>query len=111
MRRRFATVGRFDAFGALVRACVMLVSSKMDGLRRVPDLHGERAGLGSDAEVLVAQPPDQVEGLARGLRARQSERVRRDGRLDGRPDLGRRAKETIGRYQPRQRLVRPLEVV
>gem|GEM_PF-4177177 len=89
----------------------MLVSSQMDGLCRVADLHGECARLRGDAEVLVAQPADQVEGLARRLRARQPECVRCDGGLDRRAYLRRGTKEAVGRHQPGQRLVWPLEVV
>lgn len=77
----------------------------------VPDLHHQRPGLCCDAQVLVAQTPDQVEGLALRLRAREPERIGGDRRFHRRPDLGCRAKKTVRRHQPRQRLMRTLEVV
>jgi hypothetical protein len=67
--------------------------------------------VGGDLQVLVAQPPDDVEGLARLLLARQSQRVGFHVLLDRGPHLRRRPEEPVSRHQPRQPLMRPLEVV
>ncbi len=64
-----------------------------------------------DAQVLVAQPAHQVEGLARRLLARESERVRGHRRLDRGSHLRRRAEEAIGGRHALEPLVRTLEVV
>ena len=64
-----------------------------------------------DRQIVLAQPPDQVERRLRGLLARESQRVRRHRRLDCAAHRGGRPEVPIRRRQPLERLVRPLEVV
>jgi hypothetical protein len=65
----------------------------------------------ADRELPIAEPADEVKGLAWGLLAGQAQGVRGDRRLDRRAHGRRRAKEPIGRCEPVQGLVRALEVV
>lgn len=71
----------------------------------------QSSALGGDLQVLVAQPADQVEGFARRLLLGQARRIGLDVLLDDRAHRRRRPEESVGRDQPVQRLVRPLEVV
>lgn len=64
-----------------------------------------------DRQVLISQPSDQVEGLLHGLLLGFAKRVGFDVFLDRRPHLGCRSEISVGRHEPAQRLVRPLEVV
>ena len=75
------------------------------------DLHLQSLDPGGDRQVLVAQAPHQVEGLLWWLLLCQEQRVLLDVLLDGVPHVRRRAKVPIGRHQPVERVVRPLEVV
>ena len=64
-----------------------------------------------DREVLVAQPPHDVERRPRRLLLGQAQCVLLHRRLDRRAYLRRRAEEPIGRREALKPLVRPLEVV
>lgn len=64
-----------------------------------------------DAEILVAQAADQVEGFARRLLARHAQRIGRHRRLYRRSHLWGRAEEAIGGRHALERLMRALEVV
>jgi len=77
----------------------------------VAHLHVQATSRRRDGQIAIAEPPHQVEGLSHGLLVRQARGVLVDVLLDRRAHLRRSAKESIGRHQPRQRLVRPLEVV
>jgi hypothetical protein len=75
------------------------------------DAHGECRAARADRELPIAQAPDEVEGRAHRLLARQAQRVLGDGRLDRRAHRGGRAEEPIGGRCPLEPLVRALEVV
>jgi len=64
-----------------------------------------------DGHVFVAEPPCQIEGLARRLLEREPQRVLRHGLLDCLPHLRRGAEVPVCGYETAQRLVRPAEVV
>lgn len=64
-----------------------------------------------DAQVPVAETPDQVEGLSRRLLLGQPHGVVGDVLLDGLPDLGRRSEVAIGGNQPIEGLVWALKIV
>ncbi|HTC72926.1 MAG TPA: hypothetical protein VK655_08560, partial [Solirubrobacteraceae bacterium] len=83
-----------------------------NGLRLlVAHLHAQAAAGRRDRQVPVAQPADQVEGLARRLLERQPLRVGQHALLDGFAHLRRRPEEAVGGHQSLDALVRPLEVV
>ncbi len=82
-----------------------------NGLRRVADLDAQRAAGGGDAEVLIAEATDEVEGFLRRLLLREAQRVRGDLRLHGRAHVRRRAEEAVGGHEPVEPLMRALEVV
>jgi hypothetical protein len=65
----------------------------------------------TDREVPVAEPTDQIEGLAKRLLTREAQCVLPDRRLDRRTHRGSRTEEAVRRGQPLERLVRTLEVV
>jgi hypothetical protein len=88
--------------------CVLL---QRDGLRRVTDADIEALLAGGDRQPLIAQLTDDVKRLARLLFEREAQRVRRDLFLDRLAHVRRGSKESIGRYEPVERLMRPLEVV
>lgn len=77
----------------------------------VADLYAKRTAGGRNAEVLVAEATDEIEGLLRGLLTREPQGVGLDLRFDGGADLGCRPKEAIGGHVPVDALVWPLEVV
>lgn len=82
-----------------------------NGLRRIAHLHAQRSACSRDAEILVAQSADQVEGLLRGLLLREAKRVGLDLRLDGSAHLRRGAEVPIRRHRAVDALVWALEVV
>ncbi len=90
---------------------IVVLLGHRDGLGRVADLDAQRAAGGRDAEVLVAEPTDEVEGFLRRLFLREPQRVRLHLRLDGRTDVRRRAEEAVGRHEAVEPLMRALEVV
>jgi hypothetical protein len=82
-----------------------------NGLGCIADLDAKCAAGRRDAEILIAETPDQVERLLRGLLLREPERVGLHLRFDRRAHVGRRAKESIRGDRAVDALVRPLEVV
>jgi hypothetical protein len=64
----------------------------------VAELYLEAAPRGSDAQVAVAEPPYQVERLARRLFPRQAHGVVGYPFLDRFPDLRGGAEEAVGRH-------------
>ena len=91
---------------------IVLLLGKTDGLRFLAaQLHLERRAFGRDRKPAVAQLADQVEGLSRDLLQREPQRILLDASLHRRAHLRRRPEEAIGRDEPIQRLVRPMEVV
>lgn len=105
---------RFD-FGAGKRAAdfrfIVLLLGHGNGLGRVADLDPQLAAGRSDAEVLIAEPTDEIKRLLHRLLLREPERVRLDLGLDRRAHVSRGAKEAIRRHQTFDALVRSLEVV
>jgi hypothetical protein len=93
-----------------VRFIVVLLGHR-DGLGRVADLDAQRAAGGGDAEVLIAEAADEVEGFVWLLLLREAERVRSHLRLDGSAHVRRRAEEAVRRDEPVEALMRALEVV
>jgi hypothetical protein len=71
----------------------------------------EPGPVGGDREVSIPEPSHQIEGLLGRLLLRASQRVAFDVLLDRRAHLRCCAEVPVGRYEPVQRLVRPLEVV
>jgi hypothetical protein len=85
---------------------------ELDGLCRfVAQLHREAAPCRRDRQVTIPEPPHQIERFSHRLLVRQPRRVLGDVLLDRRPHLRRCAEESVGGHQPRQPLVRTLEVV
>ena len=85
---------------------------KVNGPRRlVSELHAQRAASGRDAQILVAHATDDVEGLPRRLLERQPQRVRVHRLLHRGSHVWRRLEESIGRHEPLDSLMRPLEVI
>jgi hypothetical protein len=80
-------------------------------LRRITDLDAKRATGGCDAEVLIAEPTDEIERLLSWLLLREAKRVGFDLRFDHRTDLRRRSEVAVGRHVPIDALMRALEVV
>ncbi len=66
---------------------------------------------GGDREPLIAELPDDVEGLSRRLLEREPQLVRRHRTLDLRADMGRGLEEAIRGDEAVECLVRALEVV
>jgi hypothetical protein len=64
-----------------------------------------------DAEIAIAEPAHQIEGLLGRLLASESQRVGLDRLLHRVAHLLRRAEESVGGHEARQRLVGPVEVV
>jgi hypothetical protein len=64
-----------------------------------------------DRQVAIAEPAHQVKRLLRRLLLCEPQRVLRHVLLDDRPHVRRCAEKPVRGHQPRQRLVRPLEVV
>ena len=64
-----------------------------------------------DRQPLIAELPDDVEGLAWRLLEREPQCVRGDGALDFGAHVRGRLEEAVCGYEPVERLVRPLEVV
>ena len=77
----------------------------------VTHLHAKSATRRCDAQVLIAQPTDQIERFLRWPFLRCPQRIRRHLRLDGSPHVRRRPEEAVGRDQPVEALVRALKVV
>jgi len=75
------------------------------------ELHAQRATSRSDRKVLITKPPHQVEGLSWWLLERKAERVLLDALFDRLPHVRSGLEEAVRGHQPRQRLVRPLEIV
>ena len=80
-------------------------------MSRVADLYAKRTSGRGNAEILVAEATDEVEGLLRFFGLRETERVGLDLRLDGSADVWRRAKVSVRRDVAVDRLTRALEVV
>jgi hypothetical protein len=108
LQARLALVGRlawsFDGIGVLL--------GHSNGLRFVfPELHADATVGGRDAQVLVAETTDQVEGLVRWLLLRQPQRIALDVALDGFTHLRCGVEEPVGWNQSANALVWPLEIV
>jgi hypothetical protein len=82
-----------------------------DGLLRVSHAHREPAPSRGDAQVLVPQPPHQIEWLARRLLLRQTNRVFRHCLLDGLAYVRSRPEVAVCRHQSLDALMRALEIV
>ena len=80
-------------------------------LGRIADLYAKRTAGGCDAEILVAEATDEIEGLLGGFLLSESKRVGLDLRLDRGTYLRSGAKEAVRRDRPVDALVRSLEVV
>ena len=80
-------------------------------MRCIADLHAERSARRSDAEVLVAEPTHQIEGLLRRLLLRHSQCVRVHLRFDRRAHVRCGTKVPIRRHRTLDALMRSLEVV
>jgi hypothetical protein len=90
---------------------IVSLLAQCDRLLDVSHLHLQPAASGGDRQVLIAQPPDQVEGLLRRPLEREPCGVLRHRVLHRRPHLRRQPEESIRGRQPFDALVRPLEVV
>ncbi len=91
---------------------MVVLLRQLDGLRRfVAHLHAQATFGRRYRQLAIPQAPHQVEGLAQRLLVRQPQRVLLHCPLDRRAHLRRRPEEAVGRHQPAERLVRPLEVV
>jgi hypothetical protein len=77
----------------------------------VAQAHPQPRTLGGDREILISQPPHEVEGLLRRLLLSLAQRVGLDVLLDRRPHLRRRPEITVGRHEAPESLVRSLKVV
>jgi hypothetical protein len=75
------------------------------------ELDAQRAAGRGDRKVPIAEPPHQVERLSWRLLERQAERVLLHALLDRLSHVLRSPEKAVGGDQPRQRLVRPLEIV
>lgn len=80
-------------------------------MRRIAELDAECAARRGDAEVLISESPDQVEGLLRLLLLCEPQGVGLDLCLDRRAHVWRCAKEAIRRHQAIDALMRSLKVV
>lgn len=80
-------------------------------MRRIADLHAERAAGGCNAEVLVTEPTDQVKRLLRRLLLRHPQCVGLHLRFDRRAHVRCCAKVPIRRHRALDALMRSLEVV
>ena len=80
-------------------------------MRGVADADIEPGLAGSDRQALIAELPDDVEGLSRLLFEREPQRVRSDLLLDRLAHVRRRAEEAVRGHESLERLVRPLKVV
>jgi hypothetical protein len=90
----------------------VLLSFELDRLWcLVAHLHAQALARRRDRQVAIAEPADQVEGLARLLLVREPHRVVRHVLLDRRPHPRRRPEEAVRGHEPLDALVRPLEVV
>lgn len=88
-----------------------MLLSQCNHLLVVAELHLERVAVRGDRHVAIAESPDEVEGLARRLLAREAHLVVGDALLDHGAHVRRRAEESVGGHEAFERLVRPLEVV
>jgi hypothetical protein len=96
--------GRFDF--------MLLLLLQLDRLGLViAELHLERVALGRDAEVAIAELTHEIERLPRRLLQCKAPCIVRHVALDRLPHVRRGAEVAIGRNQPVQCLVRPLEVI
>jgi hypothetical protein len=77
----------------------------------VAQAHPQPGPFGSDRQVLISEPADQVEGLLHRLLLGLAQGVGLNVLLDGCPHLGCRAEVAVRRHQTTEPLVRPLEVV
>jgi hypothetical protein len=93
-----------------VRFIVVLLR-QLDRLLHLSHLHLQAPAPRRDRQVLISQPPHQVEGLLGRLFQRQPLRVRDHRLFHRRPHLRRRPEEAVRRGHPLDALVRPLEVV
>jgi hypothetical protein len=85
---------------------------ELDRLRfLVSHLHMQSAARGGDGQIAIAEPADQIERLSHRLFVRQALGIVGDVLLDRGAHLRRGAEEAICRHQPRERLVRTLEIV
>ena len=90
---------------------IVLLLGHWNGLRGIADLDVKCAAGRRDAEVLVAEATDEIERLLRRLLLREPKCVGLHLRFNGRTDVRRRAKESVGRHRAVDALVRALEVV
>ena len=110
-------MGRGRRFRVLVSGCRLLLVlivgllSQCNHLLVVAELHLDPLAVCGDGHVAVAQAPDEVEGFARWLLARQAHLVVGDTLLDHRPHVRGRTEEAVRGYEALERLVRTLEVV
>lgn len=74
-------------------------------------MHLEAGLAGGDGQALIAELPDDVEGLARWLLERESHLVLRDLALDDLPHVRGGAEVAVGGHGAIERLVRTTEVV
>jgi hypothetical protein len=77
----------------------------------IAELDAQSATGCRDAEVLVPEATDQVEGFLRWLLLREAECVGLHLRLDGRADMRCRSEEPIGRHEALDALMGALKVV
>lgn len=90
---------------------IVLLLGHRNGLGRLAHLHAERSAGSSDAEIVVAEPADQVERLLCRLLLREPERVGLDLGLDRSAHLRSSAEIAIRRHAAVDALMRSLEVV
>lgn len=111
------TVGAAGAFGVFDLECatrfrfIVGLLRNGNGLRRLADLDAERSIGGGNAEVLVAEATDQIEGLLRRFLLREPQRVLLHLRFDRGPHVSRSAKEAVRGHGAVDALMRPLEIV
>jgi hypothetical protein len=99
-----------EAFGLFAVIVGLLADANRFGLF-FAHAHAHAALRRRDAELAVAELPDQIEGLVWWLFACEPQRVGLDGLLHRFAHLRRGPEESVRRHEPRQRLVRPVEVV
>lgn len=80
-------------------------------MRAFVDVDLKTLSAARDRQPLIAELPDDVEGLSGRLFQGESQRVCRDRTLDLRADVRGGLEEAVCRHEPVERLVRSLEVV
>ena len=105
---------RGDFFVDKRTACfrfIVLLLAHRNRLRRITDLYAKRTAGGCNAEVLVAEATDEVEGFLRRLLLCEAKRIGLDLLFDGGADMRCRSKESIRGHQSLDALMWTLEVV